>query len=202
MASVIVPLMRGGKSRVRSGAQKRNAAVKTSPKFMAWLILALLACLGSVLLWFGLAVVVRCDRVHEDRVDVTVERRFLGWLTITRETIQDVIGAAAVSVTSRRSSGYGSSSNIALALTPRHGTEWRLGPGTPSIGTHPKNMAPQIEQFIKEPFGRSLILWRMPWLINLGAVLFLLFPVMTAGEVLLRALGVFKREADPSRDHS
>jgi hypothetical protein len=176
--------------------------VKTSPKFMAWLILALLACLGSVLLWFGLAVVVRCDRVHEDRVDVTVERRFLGWLTITRETIQDVIGAAAVSVTSRRSSGYGSSSNIALALTPRHGTEWRLGPGTPSIGTHPKNMAPRIEQFIKEPSGRSLILWRMPWLINLAAVLFLLFPVMTAGEVLLRALGVFKPEADPSREHS
>lgn len=152
-------------------------------KVWALALLGGLACGGGFLLWLGLAVVVRCERVAEDRVDVTVERRFLGWLTLRSETIGDVREAHSSRRATEANRGLRKRKGLSgplqeLSLLTREGREWLSPQVSPSFGTRPRAMAPQIERFIQDESRREpLTLWWMPWLVNIAAVFFLLVPV-------------------------
>lgn len=193
-----------GKTRRQSGSRRQRRAAKTMPKWKAWLLIGALLSLTGLLLWFGLAIVVRCDRAPEGRVDVTVERRFLGLLALSTETVPDVV-KADVYIVWTRSGGGGKQrhgSTVALELTPRHGPVCRRSRIGPSFGTDPYDMVEQIERFLNEPSERSLTSWWMPWLVNVAAVPFVLIVGGILGEVLLRALGFLKpvplpTQADP-----
>ena len=82
----------------------------------------------------------------------------------------------------------------ALELTPRQGEPVRRGQFGPAVGTRPSDTADQITQFLKEPARLSLTTWWMPWLVNIGAIPFVLIIGGILGENLLRALGFFKSE--------
>ena len=147
-----------------------------------------------MLLWFGSAIVVRCDRGPEGRVDATVERRFLGLLTLQTEVVPDVVEARSLGKWERGSDGR-SEYTERLVLVPREGPEWQSSLYTPSIGTRPKAMAPQIQKFILRSFHSTLTWWWMPWIVNLFAVPFVLVSilfVLSIGEIALRVLGFFK----------
>jgi hypothetical protein len=165
------------------------------PKWKALLVLGAIGAIGGLLLWFGLVIVVRADRVHHDRVDVTLERRFLGLVTLSSETVPDVIEAGIEVVSSRGSSGR-YSSTVALELTPREGPPVRRGQFGPAVGTKPYDASQQITQFLKEPSRPSFTTWWMPWLVNVGSLPFVLIIVGVLGENLLRALGFFKAGPD------
>jgi hypothetical protein len=181
--------------RRQPGSRKRSQPALS--KWKAWSIIALFLCLTGVLLWMGLAIVVRCDRVREGRVDVTVERRFLGLLTLSTESVPDVI-KADIEVVSGRTSGGGRQtrgSTVKLELTPRNGPVCLRNRFGPSFGTQPDDMARQIEQFIKESSAPSLTTWWMPWLVNVGALPFVLVLGAILGAMLLRALEFLKPAA-------
>lgn len=184
-------------------ATPRGLARTTRVKVWAWALIGGLACAGGLLLWLGLAVVVRCERVAEDRVDVTVERRFLGWLTVRSEIIGDVREAHASRLATEANRGLrkGRSRPLQeLSLITRERREWLSPQVSPSLGTRPKAMAPQIEQFIEDRSRREpLTLWWMPWLVNVAAVVFLLVPVAVVGEWVWKAMRALVRSSAAAR---
>jgi len=162
------------------------------PKWKAWLALGAISALAGLLLWWGLAIVVRCDRVREGRVDVTLERRLFGWLTVTREIVQDVVRADVSAVRGRRGSA-----TMTLELTPREGPVVRRARFGPSFGTTAPAAARQIQTFITTPSTPFLVTWWMPWLVNAAALPFLFIAGATVGEVMLRVLGVIGPAKSP-----
>jgi hypothetical protein len=185
------------KSKRRLRSKSRARAAWTMPKWQVWLIVTALLGLAVGLLWMGLAIVVRCERVHDGRVDVTVERRFLGLITLSRETIPDVTKAEQVLVRARTSGGGKQSrgSTAHLALTPRQGPLCKRARIGPSIGTQPHDMAHEIQRFIDDRYETSLTTWWMPWLVNLAALPFALLVGALLGESLLRVLGFIKPQS-------
>lgn len=161
----------------------------------AWLLLAAIGSIGGLLLWFGLAIVVRAERVG-GRVDVTLQRRFLGLLPLSTETARDVVKADIYVASNRGGTGRQSrGSSVALELTRRDGGLVRRTRFGPSVGTQPYDVASEITDFIRRPERSSpLTTWWMPWLVNLGSLPFVLIVGATVGEVLLRALGFLKPE--------
>jgi hypothetical protein len=143
------------------------------PKWKAWPVIGVMASLSGLLLWWGLAIVVRYERFDDDRVDVTLERRFLGLLSITSETVRDVV-EADLYVVRGRSGGRQRGSTVALELTPREGSPSRWTRFGPSFGTQPQVIVDQIRQFIKDPTKPPLTAWWMPWLVNIAALPFVL----------------------------
>jgi len=178
------------------------------PKWLALLMLAAIsaACLSGagLILWFGAPALVRCDRGPEGRVDVTVERRVLGLLTIGTETVPDAIHAHSVSGSNFTGGGDSSLPNHVVMLIPRHRPE-RQASGIASPGGRPKAMARQIEEFINGSSDPSLTLWYVRWVLNLCAVPFVFVAGLTLfglGEGLLRALGYFKPASVPTQEDS
>jgi len=184
--------------RLALGAERRDVphvilgSGALMPKWKAWLALGAISALAGLLLWWGLAIVVRCDRVREQRVDVTVERRLFGWLTVTREVVQDVVRADVSAVRGRRGSA-----TVTLELTPREGPVVRRTRFGPSFGTTASAAARQIQTFITAPSTPFLVTWWMPWLVNAAALPFLFIVGATLGEVLLRALGLIGPAKSP-----
>lgn len=149
----------------------------------SWIVVPIgffaMACL---LLWLGIGIVVRCDRVppgtdgapptvadaRRDRVDVTVDYRVLGLLTVRRVAIVDVERADWSEGGSR---GTRSSS---LILRPRDGQAWSSPSVRYVVGTPPKEAAARINAFIAGPPIASLGLWWASWLLNVLAVPLLL----------------------------
>ena len=159
--------MSAGKSERRSSSKKRGRAARTMPKWQALLMVTVIgaACsFGAGLIFRTQApAAVRCDRISRDRVDVTVERRVLGWHTISTETVPDVIKAFGVREAGSKKSGHGSSfSQNVLMLNPRHGAQRRAS-GVASQLNRPKAMARQIDEFINVSSERSLTIWYVPW---------------------------------------
>jgi hypothetical protein len=138
-----------------------------------------MACL---LLWAGIGVVVRCDRVpagtdgapptapaaRRDRVDVAVDYRVLGLLTVRRVGLVDVERADWSEGGSR---GARASS---LILRPRDGQTWSSPSVRYVIGTPPREAAARINAFIVGPAIPSLGLWWASWLPNALAIPLLL----------------------------
>ena len=162
------------------------------PKWLARTILSFFLVLTGAMLWMGMAIVVRCDRVREDRVDVMVERRFLGLIPLSREFVADVTSAGIVASSRKARSKGGRGGTVKLSLTPRQGPVVLRNRFGPSFGTQPSEMAAQIKQFIESPSGTSFTTWWMPWIVNICAVPFVLIAGAIVGEVLLRKLGLIK----------
>lgn len=174
-------------------------------KWKAWLLIAVMVFLTGLLLWCGMKFELRCDRVAVDRVDAAVKRRFLGLLTLSTESIPDVIKASRVGedkLTGGAVSKHRRSVTEKLVLTSRDGTKWNSTLRTPSFGTRTNIMAQQVNEFIKDPSGSSLTTWWMPWLVNVCAIPFVLLSVFMVGEPLLRALGFFKPTPHPDQENS
>lgn len=150
---------------------------------------------AGLIFWTQAPAVVRCDRGPEGRVDITVERRVLGFRTIGSETILDVINAFSVRQAGAKRKGGGSSfSQNVLTFTPRQGAQRRAS-GVATVFTRPKAMARQIDEFIKESSDPSLTVWYVPWLLHLLAVPFIfvsLFLLFGLGEGILRTAGFLK----------
>jgi hypothetical protein len=124
-------------------------------------------------------------------------------LPISRETVRDVV-IADIYVVSGRTSGSGPrtrGSTVALQLTSRDGSVSRRTRFGPAFGTQPTVMADQIEQLIKDPARRSFGAWWMPWLVNIGAVPFVLIVGAIWGSVLLRAFGFLKPGPEAADDN-
>jgi len=173
-----------------------------------WQALLMVAAIGAAFLfgaglifWTQAPAAVRCDRVSRDRVDVTVECRFLGFHTISTETVPDVINAFGVREAGSKKSGSGSSfSQNVLLLNPRHGAQRRAS-GVASQLNRPKAMARQIDEFINTSSARSLTLWYVPWLLHLLALPFVFVALLTLfvlGKGLLLTLGLIKPEPPPA----
>ena len=159
-------------------------------RWKAWLAIGVLASLAALLLWLGLAIVVRVERVEANRVDVTVDRRLLGVFTLSREMLADVV-SADIHVVWARTSGGGAQrrgSTVALQLTSRNAGVIRRTRFGPSVGTGPYEMADEVSQFLKNPSSASMASWWMPWLVNVAALPFVLIVGAIVGEVLLRRL--------------
>lgn len=163
-----------------------------------------MACL---LLWLGIGVVVRCDRVpagadgapptatdaRRDRVDVTVDYRVLGLLTVRRAVLVDVERADWSEGDSRRARGS------SLILRPRAGRAWSSPSVRYVIGTAPKEAAARINAFIADPPTPSLGLWWASWLLNALAIpllLVVLLFLVAAVRWLLRLPGTGRAPGD------
>jgi hypothetical protein len=179
--------------RRRTAALKRRADAERAMRgSKAWLAIAAIGFLGGLLLWLGLAIVVRVERTGE-RVDVTVQRRFVGLVPLSTETVHDVVKADVYLVWNRSGTGgrQRRSSTVALELTRRDGGLVRRTRFGPSFGTQPSEMAAQIAEFIQNPQRPSpLTAWWMPWLVNLASLPFVSIFAAIAGEVALRKLSI------------
>jgi hypothetical protein len=167
-------------------------SVTTMRKWTAWLVIGVMVFVTGLLLWFGLAIVVRCDRVQAGRVDVTIERRFLGLLTVSSETVPDVVEAGTYVIQGSGTGRQRTGSTAALELTSRSGAVSRRTRFGPAFGTRPDLMAEQIMQFVNDPSKSSLTTWWMPWLVNIGALPFVLVVGALVGAMALRALELLK----------
>ena len=179
---------------------KRREPVSRLPKWLAFVMIAVLFFLTGFLLYCGSQVVVRCDRLAEDRVDVATERRFLGLLPLRTEHVGDVVKAARVAKSKLSGAAGGKhrrSSTDKLVLTTRGGAEWHSPLYTPAFGDGPREMAPRINAFIHESSAPSLELSWFPWVVNLAALVFVLVSLLmllALGEGLARKLGFIKPE--------
>ena len=177
------------------------------PKWKAMLMLAVMGPLflfgAGVVFWTQAPAVVQCDRGSDGFVDVTVERRLLGFHTITSEIIPDVINAFSVREAGAKRSGSGTSfSQNVLKLAPREGAQRRVS-GVASQLNRPKTMARQIDAFINGSSEPSLTLWYVPWLLHVLALPFVFVALLllyALGEGVLRTLGFFKPAPLPARE--
>jgi hypothetical protein len=184
-------------ARRRAKALKRQAEAERAMRgWKAYSAIAVLGLLGALLLWLGQAIVVRAERSGDGRIDVSVQRRFLGLVPSSTERLHDLVKADVYVVWSRGGTGRQiRGSTMALDLTGRDGSLVRRTRFGPSAGTQPLEMSEQIGQFMATPTAASLSTWWMPWLVNLAALPFVLIFVAIVGEVGLRRLGVLKPAA-------
>jgi hypothetical protein len=185
----------------RARSRKRRPVAPMS-KWKAWPLIAVMTCVTGFLLWLGLAIVVRSERLQEGRVDVTVQRRLLGFIPISTTTVRDVVNADVYIVSGRSGDRPRSRGTIALQLTARDGSVWRRTRFGPAFGTQPNDVAAGIELLIHDPDKQAFRTWWMPWVVNIGAVPFVFVVGGIWGSVLLRALGFLKPEAGPTLKQS
>jgi hypothetical protein len=192
--------MRNPQPRRTAALTSQQEAERALRGWKAWFLISVIGAIGGLLLWMGLAIVVRAERAG-DRVDVTVQRRFLGLLPLSTETVRDVVKADIYVVWSRGGTGrQGRGATVALELTRRDNGVVRRTRFGPSFGTQPSEMAEQIAAFIKTPASPApLTAWWMPWLVNLGALPFVLISGGIVGEVALRKIGALKPAAAASQ---
>lgn len=139
----------------------------------------------AILLGLGAVVAVDSTRLPDGRVDVTVEQRVLGLLTIHRTELADVVRALAVQKPSGPRRGLSGRGGVQLQLTLRDGTEWESMPAANQIvGTPPNEMAKEMQVFIETPrvgeAAATLSLRWIPWLMCALAVPFVLFSMLFA----------------------
>ena len=157
----------------------------------AWLIIAVMGSLAGFLVWCGLTIVVRAERVSATRVDVTLERRFLGFLPVSTESVPDVINAGVRTVRSRERRG----ATAILELTTRQSGVVSRSQFGPAMGTTPYDVADQVGPMLNDQTKTSLTVSWTPWLVNVAAIPFVLVVGGILGEVVLRALGMMKDAA-------
>ena len=135
---------------------------------IAWPVLSVVsACvlgITALLVWWGAAIAVRCERVDAGRVDVIAERQLLGLVPVARERLPDVVKAGSIRRHPPRRAG---SPRVGpqLQLTLRDGREWVSMPTAMHIvGTEPAEMAKRIQEFIERPSAPPFSLRWVPWL--------------------------------------
>ena len=146
---------------------------------IAWSVLIIVSGgffgITALLVWWGAAIAVRCERVDAGRVDVIAERQLLGLVPVARKRLPDVVKAGTI----RRSGGprrAGSPrAGPQLQLRLRDGREWESMPTAMHIvGTPPAEMAERIQEFIDRPSAPPFRGRWIPWLMIGLAVPFLL----------------------------
>ena len=146
----------------------------------------------ALLVWWGAAIAVRCERVDAGRVDVIAERHLLALVPMGTERLPDVVKAGTIR---RRGQRSGSSTRVGpqLTLKLRDGREWESMPtATHIVGTRPAEMAARIQEFIDRPEAPPVTLGWIPWLMTGLAVPFLLICGLFAAvwvNIIRRALG-------------
>jgi hypothetical protein len=144
--------------------------------------------MATFCLWMGALMSVRCERVpstnepHQPTsINVTVERRVLGVIPISKTTLPDVVRVGSVHdsgapVRRRRSSDIGAVLTLRLA----DGHIWNSPPAYAPLGTAPWQMAWHISKFIENPSAQPLSLWCVSWMLHLAAAPLLLIGVLSA----------------------
>ncbi|HEU4677952.1 MAG TPA: hypothetical protein VFS35_00430, partial [Terrimicrobiaceae bacterium] len=144
--------------------------------------------MATVCLWMGALMSVRCERIpaaadpqNPNRVSVTVERRLLGVIPISKTTLNDVVGVVAVhdpAAQIRR----GSRGDIGAIFTLRraNGANWQSPPAYAPFGTPPWQMGWHIAKFIEDPAKPPLNLWCISWMLHLAATPLLLIGLFSA----------------------
>ena len=87
---------------------------------------------------------------------------------------------------------------MALQLTSRDGSVSRWPRFGPAFGTQPNDIAEQIQQLINDRARPSFTRWWMPWVVNIGAVPFVLVVGAILGAMLLRAIELLKPAPAPT----
>ena len=148
-----------------SAARKRRTEDAETPT-IAWRVLLPMSggffFITAILLWLGAVVAVRCERVGDGRVDVTVEHRLLGLVTARTEHLVDVVQATSFQQTDIRRRAGTAAVQPQIRLTLRDGREWESTPAAMHIvGTGPTDMATRIQGFIERPSDGPL---EMRWI--------------------------------------
>jgi hypothetical protein len=181
-----------------------------APRFQKVLIYGILPVLCAVVallgLWDGAAVIVSAERVRTrhvqevletrgivtvpvervidpGRIDVVVQRRILGLIPISNESLADVteISLSSGSNSVRRRPGGPVSSSYAteeLILKQRDGREWRSPNASYFFGTAPSEIRDGLEQLLDGSGSRALRLWWVTWFSNLIGIPFALVSLL------------------------
>ena len=144
--------------------------------------------MGMLCLWMGALMSVRCERVGSASRDgasppmasVTVERRLLGLIPISKTTLPDVVGVVSVHGTSAPAPVARPQIDAVLTLRLADGRIWKAPPAYAPLGTPPWQMAKQITQFLDNPSLPPLSFWCVSWMLHLAAIPFLLVGVFSA----------------------
>jgi hypothetical protein len=159
---------------------------EASRAFSVWMLMPIaFLAMGILCLWMGALMSVRCERFGSASSDaappqmarVTVERRLLGLIPISKTTLPDVVGVASVHGTSAQAQVARPQIDAVLTLRLADGRIWNAPPVYAPLGTPPWQMAKQITQFIDNPSGQALSFWCVSWMLHLAAVPFLLVGV-------------------------
>ena len=119
-------------------------------------------------------------RVHPHMARVTVERRLLGLIPISKTTLPNVVGVGSVHGSPAQSPGARPQIDAVLTLRLADGRIWNGPPAYAPFGTPPWKMASgQITQFIDDPSLPSLSFWCVSWMLHLAAVPFLLVGIFS-----------------------
>lgn len=181
-----------------------------APRFQKVLIYGILPVLCGVVallgLWDGAAVIVSAERVRArqvqevletrgivtvtvervidpGRIDVFVQRRILGLIPISNESLSDVteVSLSSGSNSVRRRPGGPVKESYAteeLILEQRDGREWRSPSASYLMGTAPSDVRDALEQLLDGEGPRALRLWWATWFSNLIAIPFVLVALL------------------------
>jgi hypothetical protein len=162
---------------------------EASRAFSVWLLMPIaFLAMGILCLWMGALMSVRCERAESASSDeprahvasVTVERRLLGVIPISKTTLPNVVGVVSVHGSSAQAQVARPQIDAVLTLRLADGRIWNAPPAYAPLGTPPWKMAKQITQFIDNPSAPPLGFWCVSWMLHLAAVPFLLVGVFSA----------------------
>lgn len=172
------PPGKGDPSRVPAGA------------FVTWLLMPVgFLSMATLCLWMGAPMSVRCERIASPtgdpadiaRVSVTVERRFLALIPISKTILPNVTGVGSFQrpATQPREA---MSRDISAVLTLRlgDGRTWNAPAAYAPLGTPPWKMGRHIAKFIEDPSAPPLNFWCVSWMLHLAAIPLLLGGLVSA----------------------
>jgi hypothetical protein len=170
-----------------AAAYDSNTPAEASRAFSAWLLMPIaFLAMGILCLWMGALMSVRCERAGSASSDatphmarVTVERRLLGLISISKTTLPEVIGVGSVHGSPAQTPGARPQIDAVLTLRLADGRIWSAPPAYAPFGTPPWKMARQITQFIDDPSLPSLSFWCVSWMLHLAAAPFLLVGIFS-----------------------
>jgi hypothetical protein len=166
--------------------------------------------MGLICLWMGALMSVRCERAKSASSDpmqpqmasVTVERRLLGMIPISKTTLPNVVGVVSVHGSSAQTQVVRPQIDAVLTLRLADGRIWNAPPAYAPLGTPPWKMAQQITLFIDNPSLPPLSFWCVSWMLHIAALPFLLVGVFSTyfgvrSLIRLRSHLRLARQADP-----
>jgi hypothetical protein len=172
----------------RPSTHASSKPAEASRAFSAWVLMPIgFLAMGLVCLWMGALMSVRCERTQSAGNDptqppmasITVERRLLGLIPISKTTLPNVVGVASVHDSSAQTQLAHPQIDAVLTLRLADGRIWNAPPAYAPLGTPPWKMARQIIQFIDDPSLPPLSSWCVSWMLHLAALPFLLVGVFS-----------------------
>jgi hypothetical protein len=174
----------------KSTERPRNENISPVPSnvFAGLLMPVAFLSMATLCLWMGALMSVRCKRVPSTdelqkptSINVTVERRLLGVIPISKTTLTDVVGVGSFHdspAPARRARNGDIESILTLRLADGH--TWNSPPAYAPVGTAPWQMAWHIAKFIDNPSAQPLSFWCVSWMLHLAATPLLLIGVLSA----------------------